>query len=57
MIGVPDVSICGIWQFMKLLMKLGAAFTFTAVNFDCGVMYWCRITAVPDSVRIVFSAC
>lgn len=32
------MSICGIWQFMKLLMKLGAAFTFTGVNFDCDVL-------------------
>lgn len=39
MIGVTDVGICGIWQFMKLLVKLGAAFTFSAVNFDCVGMY------------------
>lgn len=38
-IGVADVNICGIWQCMKLLMKLGAAFTFTGVNFGCGGMY------------------
>lgn len=43
---VPDVNICGIWKFIELLMKLGAAFTFTDVNFCCVGMYWCRITAV-----------
>lgn len=52
MIGVPDVNICGIWQFIKLLMKLRAVFTFTDVNYCCVGIYWCRITAVHSLLAL-----